>query len=103
MKVSLQDPSDLPALRERVRLEANAKQRDRLRAVLLAAEGEEGAELEGDQIAARLGRSPRFVDHWLARYRSGGLPAIKPGKAKGQPPKLAVEKQQAFKVRLLAG
>jgi transposase len=103
MKVSLQDPADLPALRERVRLEANAKQRDRLRAVLLAAEGEEGAELEGDQIAARLGRSPRFVDHWLARYRSGGLPAIKPGKAKGQPPKLAVEKQQAFKVRLLAG
>jgi len=103
MKVSLHDAADLPALRERVRLETNVKQRDRLRAVLLAAEGEQGVELEGDQIATRLGRSPRFVDQWLARYRSGGLAAIKPGKAKGQPPKLAVEKQQAFKARLLAG
>jgi transposase len=103
MKVSLHDPADLPALHERVRLETNAKQRDRLRAVLLAAEGQDGAELEGDQIASRVGRSPRFVDQWLARYRSGGLAAIKPGKAKGQPPKLAVEKQQAFKARLQAG
>jgi hypothetical protein len=34
MKVSLRDPADLPALRERVRLETNVKQRDRLRAVL---------------------------------------------------------------------
>jgi transposase len=103
MKVSLRDPADLPALRERMRLETNAKQRERLRAVLLAAEGEDGAELEGDQIASRLGRSPRFVDRWLARYRSGGLAAIKPGKAKGQPPKLSAEKQQMFKQRLLAG
>jgi hypothetical protein len=30
MKVLLRDPADLPALRERVRLETNAKQRDRL-------------------------------------------------------------------------
>jgi transposase len=103
MKVSLHDPADLLALRERVRSQSNVKQRDRLRAVLLAAEGEAGAELEGDQIAARLGRSPRFVDQWLARYRSGGLAAIKPGKSKGQPPKLTLENQQAFKARLLAG
>jgi|SRR5947209_2192933 transposase len=103
MKVLLHDPADLPALRERLRSESDAKQRDRLRAVLLAAEGQEGAELEGDQIASHLGRSPRFVDQWLARYRSGGLAAIKPGKAKGQPPKLPIEKQQAFKARLLAG
>jgi transposase len=103
MKVLLHDAADLPALRERLRSESDAKQRDRLRAVLLAAEGQEGAELEGDQIASHLGRSPRFVDQWLARYRSGGLAAIKPGKAKGQPPKLPIEKQQAFKARLLAG
>ena len=103
MKVSLHDPADLTTLRQRVKLETNAKQRDRLRAVLLAAEGEAGAELEGDQIASRLGRSPRFVDQWLARYRSGGLAALKAGKAKGQPLKLAVDKQAAFKARLLAG
>jgi len=83
-----------------VKLETNAKQRDRLRAVLLAAEGEEGAELEGDQIASRLGRSPRFVDQWLARYRSGGLAALKAGKAKGQPLKLAVDKQAAHRLTL---
>jgi transposase len=103
MKVSLLDPADLQKLQERVRSETNARQRDRLRAVLLGAEGEEGCELEGDQIAHRLGRSPRFVDQWLARYRAGGLAAIRAGKAKGQPPKLAVEKQQAFKARILAG
>jgi len=103
MKVTLHDAADLLTLQERVRSEANAKQRDRLRAVLLAAEGEDGQELEGDQIAQRLARSPRFVDQWLARYRSGGLAAIKPGKAKGQKPKLPVEKQAAFKARLLAG
>lgn len=103
MKVSLHEPADLPALCEGVRLESNALQRDRLRAVLLAARGEDGAELEGDQIAHRLGRSPRFVDQWLARYRTGGLAAIRAGKAKGQTPKLAVEKQEAFKARLLGG
>jgi transposase len=103
MKILLRDPADLAALRERVRLEANATQRDRLRSVLLAAEGEAGVELEGDQIAARLGRSPRFVDRWLALYRIGGLEAVRAGKAKGRSPKLAVQKQQAFKARLLAG
>ena len=54
-------------------------------------------------IAKRLGRSPRFVDQWLARYRKGGLEAIRPGKAKGQKPKLPAEKQAAFKARILAG
>ena len=103
MKVTLHDPSDLQKLRDRVGCEADAKQRDRLRAVLLAAEGEDGHELEGDQIARRLGRSPRFVDQWLARYREGGLAAVKAGKAAGQPPRLAVDKRQAFKARLLAG
>jgi transposase len=103
MKVTLHDPADLLTLQERVRSEANAKQRDRLRAVLLAAEGDDGHELEGDDIAKRLGRSPRFVDQWLGRYRSAGLAAIKPGKAKGQKPKLPVEKQAAFKARLLGG
>jgi transposase len=103
MKVTLHDPADLQALRERVRSEADAKQRDRLRAVLLAAEGEDGAELEGDDIARRLGRSPRFVDQWLARYRKGGMEAIRPGKARGRKPKLPVEQHAAFKARIQAG
>jgi transposase len=103
MKVTLHDPTDLQALRDRARAEPDACQRDRLRAVLLAADGEGGCELEGDQIAARLGRSPRFVDQWLARYRAGGLAAVEPGRAKGNTPKLPAEKHEAFKARLLAG
>lgn len=103
MRVTLHEASDLQTLRQRVQCEKHAKQRDRLRAVLLAAEGEDGHELEGDEIANRLGRSPRFVDQWLARYRIGGVAALQPGKAKGQPPKLPVEHHQVFKARLLAG
>jgi transposase len=104
MKVTLHDPSDVTTLRERVRAEVAAKQRDRYRAVLLAAEGgDAGAELEGDQIAQRLGRSPRFVDQWLARYRQNGLPGLEPRRAKGRVPKLDATQQQAFKARLLAG
>ena len=103
MTVTLHDPSDLSKLREFVREEKDARQRDRFRAVLLAAEGDAGAELEGDPIAARLGRSPRFVDQWVARYRRGGLEALYPGKAKGRTAKLTPEKQRAFKARILGG
>ena len=49
---------------------------DRYRAVLLAMDDD--PELEGDQIALRLGRSPRFVDEWVGRYRRGGLAALRP-------------------------
>ena len=104
MRVKPHDPSDVTRLRELSRAEAGAKQRDRYRAVLLASEGDgDAVELDGDQIALRLGRSRRFVDRWLARYRKGGLGGLRPGKAKGQSPKLAADKQQLFKARLLAG
>jgi transposase len=103
MTVTVHNASDVPELRELVHLEANAKQRDRFRAVLLAIEGEGGVEMEGDQIAARLGRSPRFVDQWLARYRQGDLGALYPKKATGRPTKLEAGRQQAFKARLVGG
>lgn len=104
MTVTPHDASDVTTLRERVRAEVVAKQRDRYRAVLLAAEGgEDGLELEGDQIALRLGRSPRFVDQWLARCRLNGLPGLEPRRAKGRVPKLDAAQQQAFKARVLAG
>ncbi len=104
MTVTPRDLSAVTTLRERVRAEVGAKQRDRYRAVLLAAEGgEDGVELEGDQIALRLGRSPRFVDQWLARYRRDGLPGLSPRRAKGREPRLDATQQQAFKARILAG
>src|SRR5215210_2243957 len=49
-------------------------QRDRLRVVLLAGDGDEaGRELFREQIAARVGRSRQFVDQWAGRYRMGGI------------------------------
>jgi transposase len=59
--------------------------------------------LEGDEIAARLGRSPRFVDQWLARYRGGGMEALRPRKASGRPPRLAAGRRAEFKARFLGG
>ena len=40
-------------------------------------------------IAADLGVSPRTVQRWLNTYLRGGLAALKPLKAKGQPPAIA--------------
>ena len=58
---------------------------------------------KGDQIAQRIGRSPRFVDEWLARYRSDGLTALTPRKQPGKPPKLTAEQETQLKARLDAG
>jgi transposase len=74
-------------------------QRDRYRAVLLAA----SERLEGDQIAGRIGRSPRFVDEWVGRYRRNGLKALEPRRQPGRPPKLTIEQEQRLKARLDAG
>ena len=104
MTVTLHDPSEVARLRGLAGAESDARQRDRFRAVLLAVEGDEaGEELEGDQIAVRLGRCPRFVDPWLARYRKSGLEGLRPGKAKGRAAKLDARQQEAFKARILAG
>lgn len=78
--------------------ESDAKQRDRYRAVLLAMDG-----LEGDEIAGRVGRSPRFVDEWAGRYRKGGVEALVPKRQPGRPPKLTPEQETALKARLDAG
>jgi len=99
MTVILHAAEDRQRLEELARRESNAKQRDRYRAVLLAIDDE----LEGDQIADRLDRSPRFVDKWLARYRAGGIEALAPRKQPGRTPKLTPQQEQQLKARLDAG
>ncbi len=89
MKLVLHHREDLDRLRQLVATECQALQRDRWRAVLLVAEDE----LEGDEVASRLGRSPRFVDEWAGRYRRGGLAALVPRKPRGATPKLSPEQQ----------
>ena len=99
MKLMLHHPGDLDRLRERVSAERHALQRDRCRAVLLVAQ----ERLEGAEVARRVGRSPRFVDEWVGRYRRGGLAALTPKRPPGQRPRLGPEQEARLKQRLAAG
>lgn len=104
MTVALHDAGDLDRLRQRVRDERKAVQRDRYRVVLLAAEGggREG-EMTRERIAAAAGRSRNFVDTWVGRYRAGGIDHLRARRQPGNRPALTPEQQAAFKARLLAG
>jgi transposase len=98
MTVPLHHAEDRQRLEQLVKSEKNAKQRDRYRAVLLAVEGR-----EGDDVAARIGRSPRFVDEWAARYRRGGIDALRGKKYPGRKPKLTPQQEEQLKARLDTG
>ena len=99
MDVNLRGESDRRALRDLIDRERDALQRDRLRAALLAAEGQQAV-----AIAATLGRSRRFVQAWAYRYRDGGVDAVRRlGRSTGRPTTLPRDREQAFKARLRAG
>lgn len=98
MKLSVRREGDLERLDALIAGEKDARQRDRLRAARLALGGE-----EAPAIAAKLGRSRRFVQGWAYAYRDGGVEAIEPGKSSGRPTKLPREKEQAFRARMLGG
>ena len=98
MKVSERSGGDVEELTRRAREEAEAIQRDRYRAVLMALEGKEAVE-----IAKALGRARRSVQDWAYAYRDGGVDALLPGKSPGRPPKLPREREEEFKARLDAG
>lgn len=97
MQVTLHRPEDRTQLEQQSRQEHDAKQRDRYRAILLALEGR-----EAPVIARTLGRSRRFVQWWVYRYRDHGLEAVVPQRQTGRPPKLPVTKEESFKQRFLA-
>jgi transposase len=103
MKVKLKDPSDLQRLRAGVARETNAKQRDRWRVVLIAAEGIDGKEVDRQRIAGRVGRSRQFVDEWVKRYRAGGLESLRARKQPGRVSRLSEEEQEQLKQALDAG
>jgi transposase len=103
MKVLLHYPDDLIELRRLTTTQANAKQRDRYRVVLIAAEGMEGREIKREQIAAVVGRSRQFVDEWVKRYRKGGLGALKPRKQPGRASFLTDPQKQQLKALLDGG
>jgi transposase len=96
MRIAERCVGDIDRLRELVRREKNAKQRDRFRAVLLALEGREKLD-----IMRTLSRSKRFVEDWVYAYRDApvALDAVNSLHAKKQPgiaPRLAREREQEF-------
>jgi transposase len=104
MKLSWKNPDDATRLRQLIRDESAAKQRDRYRVVLLAGEGlGEKPELTREQIAEHVGRSRQFVDEWVGRYRAGGTDALQPRKQRGASPKLTAEEQEHLVAMLDAG
>jgi len=98
MEIALRQPEDADELAQLIRQAANAKQRDRLRAIQLALAGK--ATLE---VAAMLGRSRSFVQRWCYAYRDHGLTAVAPKRQSGRPTKLAPQQHAAFKRRVLDG
>lgn len=97
MQVKLHHPEELTQLRQQSRQQRDAKQRDRYRAILLAIEGH-----DAPLIARTLGRSRRFVQWWVYRYRDHGLESVVPKRQTGRPPTLPATKERSFKERFLA-
>jgi transposase len=98
MNITWRVPEDREEIQRRAVGEKNAKQRDRLRAVHLAAEGQ-----DAPRIAVMLGRSRRFVQQWAYVYRDKGLDAVRATPQTGQPRKLSNDQEAAFKTRMLGG
>jgi transposase len=104
MVVNWKSPADPQRLKDLIRSQSNAKQRDRYRVVLIAGEGlGEQSQLEREQIAAAVGRSRQFVDQWVGRYRKSGIEALVPKRQPGATPKLTIQEQQELCRMLDAG
>ncbi|MBZ0172760.1 MAG: winged helix-turn-helix domain-containing protein [Phycisphaerales bacterium] len=98
MDITLRRPRDLDELDRLIRCTANAKQRDRYRAVRLAIDGEMTADIQHT-----VGRSRGFVQRWCYAYRDHGLDAVGPIRQTGRPTNLPPDQHPAFKQRVLDG
>jgi transposase len=93
------EPHDtLEELREAVHRTPDANERDRVRMVLYAKEGQTGA-----AIGKRLGYTDRSVRGWIRRYNRGGLGGLKDLPRSGRPRHLDATKEEAVRRRLDAG
>lgn len=95
MDVTAHVPEDVQHLRERIAREPKAKRRDRFRCVLEALQGQETL-----FIARLVGRSRKFVQHWVYQYRDHGLAGLEGRKYPGRRPKLSPEREQQLMDRL---
>src|SRR5215510_3940447 len=76
-------PADAERLEVAFRSTADRKLRDRLQIILMAHRGR-----ARQDIATDLGVHRKTVTRWLNAYCDGGLDALRPRKAKGQPAKI---------------
>ena len=98
MNVQLRDPTDRAVLDRGAASRNDPKRRDRFRAVLAAMDG-----MEAVPIASKIHRSRRFVQHWVYRYRDGGVTALEDKPRPGKACKLTVEEREQFRQRMLKG
>lgn len=96
MKVVAHDT--LEELQAAVRRTADADERDRVRMVMHAREGDTGA-----MIAQRLGCTDRAVRKWIRRYNGGGLGGLKDLPRSGRPRHLESVRDEEVRQRLDAG
>ncbi len=95
MNVEARDANDLQVLERGTRAGRDGRRRERYRCVLLALRG-----FEAPQIAGQLGRSRRFVQYWVYRYRDGGLEALQDRPRAGQPTRLPRAAEAQLRTRL---
>ena len=91
-------PVDVDELRHLARLKRYAPIQLRLRAVILSLEGQQQR-----RIAAQLDRWPAWVKRWADRFEAEGVEGLFDRRRSGQPTKLARDREQAFRDRVLAG
>src|SRR5215218_1181577 len=93
------EPHDtLEELREAVHRTCDADERDRVRMVMHATEGETGV-----TIGKRLGYTDRAVRNWIRRYNQGGLSGLKDLARSGRPRHLEKAKDEDVRRRLDEG
>lgn len=98
MQIVEHSPGDVKILKQKIRSENDAKQRDRYRAVAMAIDG-----MQTKQIMKKLDRSKNFVQRWNYFYRDGGIEAITAKRQTGRPTKLEAAKESVFKERITVG
>jgi transposase len=93
------EPHDtLEELREAVHRTSDADERDRVRMVMQAKEGETGV-----AIGKRLGYTDRAVRNWIRRYNQGGLAGLTDLARSGRPRHLEKAKDEDVRKRLDEG
>jgi transposase len=98
MDVQERTTGDREQLRQLIREEQDAAQRDRYRAAALAIDGRRTVE-----IIEMLERSRGFVQRWVYVYRDGGLSAIAVKRPPGKEPRFPRERWDDLRARLRDG